>query len=414
MKAYHKRIIENIFSLGLINGINLIIPLVTLPYLIRTIGIDNYGSYSIVYAMLQYGILFSNYGFGFSSTQAIAQNRENSERVSIIVISTLMARLMIMVGVSVIMGIICVFFYSKEYLIMYFCGLGMILGDVMNPVWLYQGMEKMKFLAIINLVSKSIFTLLIFIFIKDVSDYPLVTLLNSIGYLVAGIFSLLWGYKMFSLHWMKPKVMHIKEQYKSGWYIFLSTISMNLYRNSNVFVLGFFLSPGLVGIYSGAEKVIKAFQAIVSPIANALFPYVARSFRTQDRQGQWRSIKKFTAYISIFLLFLSLCAFFSATFTNKILLDRLDNKAVLLIKLMSPVIIFGGLNYILGIVGLVNANEKKAFFHFVMISGLISIGFLLSTVTNLGVFSGGISMTLCEIILFIMCIGYWIKIKTKS
>lgn len=414
MQKSHKRIIENIFSLGLINGINLLIPLVTLPYLIKTVGIDNYGAYSIVYAMLQYGILFSSYGFGFSTTQQIAQNRDDSTLVSNIVNATIFARIMIMVAISLVMILICMIVYPREYLIMFLWGLGIVIGDIMNPTWLYQGMEKMRFMTIINLVSKTVFTALIFVFIKSKADYPYITLLNSIGYLVAGGVSLILAYKTFGLKPKMPRKDHVAHQLKAGWYIFLSTLSMNLYRNSNVFILGFFLPSGLVGIYAGAEKVIKAFQAIVSPVSNALFPYVARSFKNQTRIRQWHSIRKMSVYMGIFLLVLAATAYFSAPLTNKILLDDLDIGAIELIHIMCPVIFFGGLNYILGIVGLVNVGENKSFFHCVMSSGIASIAILFILIKPCGVNSAAISMTISEITLFIMCLWKWNIIKNYN
>lgn len=414
IQQHHKRIIENIISLGLINGINLLIPLITLPYLIRTVGIDNYGAYAIVYSMLQYGILFSSYGFSFSSTQAIAQNREDKYKVSTIVSATIIARILIMVLITLIIGLICVYIYPEEYILMYIWGIGMIVGDILNPTWLYQGMEKMKAMTIINLVSKLTFTFLIFIFIKNDTDYPYITLLNSVGFIIAGIVSLIWGYKKFDLKIIKPGLPHIKEQFKSGWYIFLSTLSMNLYRNSNVFILGFFVSPGVVGIYSGAEKIIKAFQAVVSPIANALFPYVSKSFKSQNKISQYNSIKQMSKYLSTILLIFSLIAYFSAPLANKILLDNASMDAIKLIRIMTPVIFFGGLNYILGIVGLVNAEEKKSFFHFVMCSGILSILFLLISVKWIGAVSASISMTISEVVLFMMCVWKWRKIRSNK
>lgn len=414
MHKSHKQIIENIFSLGLINGINLLIPLVTLPYLIKTVGIGNYGAYSIVYAMLQYGILFTAYGFSFSTTQQIAQNRENLDEVTKIMNATLISRILIMLAYIIVMGTVCLIAYPKEYFIMYLWGLGIVLGDILNPTWVYQGMEKMRFMTVINLISKTIFTVLIFVFIKHTEDYPYITLLNSVGYLMAGGISLIMAYRTFDLSFKFPSRSDIVHQFQSGWYIFLSTISMNLYRNSNIFILGFFLSPSLVGIYSGAEKVIKAFQAIVYPISNALFPYVARSFIIQNRSQQWRSIRKMGLYMGTFLLILSAGAYFTAPLTNKLLLDDMDLGAVKLIRILTPVIFFGGLNYILGIVGLVNAGEKKAFFRCVMISGIASVIILLLLVTPCGVNSGGIAMSTCEIILFVMCIWEWHISRKKS
>ncbi|MDE6285294.1 MAG: oligosaccharide flippase family protein, partial [Bacilli bacterium] len=211
MKETYKRVIENIISLGIINGINFMIPLVTLPYLIKTIGINNYGAYSIVYSMLQYGILFTAYGFGFSSTQQIAQNREEVDIVNRIVNATLFSRLAIMIIFIIIMGFICLIVYPKEYFIMYLWGLGIVLGDILNPTWLYQGMEKMKYMTIINLVCKSVFTILIFVFIRRESDYIYITLLNSIGYIIAGGISMFLGYRLFNIKLFLPKQKHIFE-----------------------------------------------------------------------------------------------------------------------------------------------------------------------------------------------------------
>ena len=409
----HKRIIENIFSLGIISGLNILIPLVTLPYLIRTVGIDNYGAYAIVYAMIHYGILFSSYGFSYSTTQQIAQNRDNKEVINHIVHATLTARILIMLIISLIMGIVCIIVYPIQYFIMYLWGLGMIIGDILNPIWLYQGMEKMRFMTIVNLISKSVFTALIFIFIRKESDYPYITLLNSIGYIIAGSVSLIMAYRYFDLHPLIPKRCHIIHQFKSGWYIFLSTISMTLYRNSNVFILGFFLPSGLVGIYDGAEKVIKAFQVIINPVSSALFPHIARSFKNRSFSLQWQTIKRLSKIMSILLILLSGIAFFTAPLANRILLDNQETGAIELIRIMTPVIFFGGLNYILGIVGLVNAGEKKSFFHCVMTSGISSILLLLILVKPFGLYSGGIAMVICELSLFIMCMCVW-KRKINS
>lgn len=405
MQKSHKRLIENIFSLSLLNGINMIIPLVTLPYLIKTIGIANYGSYSIVYAMIQYGILFSAYGFSFSTTQQISINRDNIETVSAIFGSVIVARLMIAIVAMIIMAIICIAAFDSKYFLMYLLGLGMIIGDILNPTWLYQGMEKMRFMTIINFISKTLFTVLIFIFIRNQSDYLYVTLLNSCGFLIAGFISCIIGIKYFKLSLKLPKFTHIKDQLKNGWYIFLSTICMTLYRNSNIFILGFFLSPAMIGIYSGAEKVIKAAQAVTTPISNALFPFVAKSFADSPIKRKFHLIRKLSMAVGIMVLIISLGTFFGTPIIVKVLLSDIGYKAELLIKIMTPVIFFGGLNYILGIVGLVNLNHQKTFFHYVMISGVLSFIVLIFFAKGYGIYAAGWSMVLTEVLLFFLCLS---------
>lgn len=377
-------------------------PLITLPYLIKVIGIKNYGAYSIVFAMIQYVILISAYGFGYSTTKQISQNRDNIKLINDIFNATLISRIIIAIIVILPMYFVCRLFYPIEYTQMFLWGLGMVIGDVLNPVWLYQGMEKMRFMTIVNLISKVLFTLLIFVIIRKESDYVLVTLLNSLGFIVSGIVSFIFASKIFKMRLYFPDVFHIKSQLRNGWYIFLSTISMNLYRNSNIFILSFFVDEAIVGIYSGAEKVIKASQAVVNPISNALFPYVAKSFTSASTANKLSMIFRLCKYMTIFLIGLALGTYIFAPFINSLLLDNVDG-AVVLIKIMCPVVLLGGLNYIIGIVGLVNLNAQRSFFIYVTISGIISIIMLLFATPIIGVKAAAYSMSLSELILFCLC-----------
>ena len=52
-------------------------------------------------------------------------------------------------------------------------------------VWFFQGIEKMKFVTLINVLAKVIFTVLVFIFIKSESDYLKVPIFNSLGFIVS-------------------------------------------------------------------------------------------------------------------------------------------------------------------------------------------------------------------------------------
>ena len=52
----------------------------------------------------------------------------------------------------------------------------------------------MRFITIVNVISKSIFTVLIFVLIKDESDFQYIILLNSFGSIAAGIVSTLIAY----------------------------------------------------------------------------------------------------------------------------------------------------------------------------------------------------------------------------
>ena len=73
---------------------------------------------------------------------------------------------------------------------LYFITFGMVVGSVIYPVWLFQGMEKMKYITYLDVWIKGFFTLCIFLFVNEPEDYIIVPLLTSLGFMVAGVIAL--------------------------------------------------------------------------------------------------------------------------------------------------------------------------------------------------------------------------------
>lgn len=404
MFRQHEKLIKNIFSLSVLQLLNMAIPLVTLPYLMSVVGMSCYGSYSIAYSLIQYIILISTYGFSFSSTRSISIKRDDKTEVSQIFCSTILARLILsVVSTLIITGVIFLLYNKHDIWIMVALGLGIVIGDILNPVWLYQGMEEMKYMTIINFICKFLSTLLIFIYIKEESQYIYIILFNSIGYLASGVLSSYIAIKRFGLTIKIPGWSNIMHQLKDGLHIFLSTIFMNLYRNSNILILGIFLNEYMVGIYAGAEKITKTAQSIANPISTALYPNMSSYMNKNSLEASLGKLKKILVMMSIVLLAISASIYVAAPLINKLMLDDIDIMSTHLIRAMIPVIMFGGLNYILGIVGLTNLGYKDFFLKAVIISGITSIAIVFGGVNSVGCYSGAIAMCTSEIILFILC-----------
>lgn len=407
----HIGLIESFISLSVLNGINIILPLITLPYLVQTIGLSRYGAYSIVYTILQYVLLISAYGFNYTTTKQIAQNRNNIDSIRVIFISTILARLLISIPAIIVGLLLVVELYTYDYYLMYIGGIGIILGDILNPVWLFQGYEKMRYMIFANLICKVLFTLCIFIFVRYEDDYIYITILNSAGFIISGIVTFIMAFRVFDIKFVKIAFKDIVFQIKEGRSIFLSTIFMNVYRNSNIFILGFFISDYNVGIYSAAEKVVKAVQSVAAPISNALFPHLSSSFKGKSKKECALHILSLNKKIGVVFLAIAFLLFYTSGIINQLLFDNTDPKISELIRYMSPVILIGGMNYLLGIAGLVNMDCNNYFLKSVTISGIASLLLLIFTVPILNFYSGAISMIMAECILFIFCL---IKIKKLS
>lgn len=411
MQSRNRKLLENILSLSMLQVLNFSIPILLLPYLLNIVGKSYYGSYIVAYSMIQYVLLISAYGFGFTATKQISQNRNNNHIISIICNSVIIARFILAFISYFPLLLICYFCFGKVYSIMMFMGCGIVIGDILNPVWLFQGMEDMKYMTVVNFVCKVVIAFLFFIIIHEPSDYIYIIAIDSLAYFVSGIFSLYLSVKTFKFRLFIPSKRSIFFQLKDGWYVFITTIFQTLYRNSNVILMRFFVSDAIVGIYAGAEKIIKAAQSITSPISVAFFPNLANRFKDETLAANKRTILNLSKYMFFVFLFITICLFVSSSFINDIFLNGQEDGTTEIVKLMSPVVLFGGLNYLIGVSGLINLGKKKEFLRNVVVSSMFSIICLLGTVSNYGAFSGAISMLLSEVILFLLCIRTIIIIK---
>lgn len=401
----YKGLIENFFSLSILNGLNVLLPLVTLPYILNVVGKANYGAYSYVYVIVQYVILFSSYGFNFSATKQISQCRDDIQEVSRIYSAVTACKGLIAVLVSIIILLSSrIVFKDHIGTLMFLFGLGMVVGDVFTPVWLFQGMEQMKYITIVNASSKILFTVLIFILIRQSEDYQLLVLLNSCGYLLAGALSLLLVRRQFCLRIHRVGWADIFSQLKVGSAVFGSTFGINLYRNANVIILKQFVTDDVVGLYSAAEKVIKGFQSLISPVVQALFPHLSLRFKGQSVASNMRLLRRIAIPFASVVLIVTVGVYVFAPFISDILCGKSFSECVPFIRIMTLVIFFGEINYLVGIVGLINMGGQHYFFRAVIVTGLFSILFMALMTPRYGGDTAAWAMSLSEILLLLLCL----------
>ena len=186
---------------------------------------------------------------------------------------------MLLVLLSFFALILTIIFIPKirENYIVFLLSFLMCVGNAIYPVWFFQGMERMKYITFLNILSKTIFLVLIFIFVKHQSDYIIVPLLNSLGFLVAGFIGFYFAVKEFGISLYIPRWSTIKQHFKYSSEFFMTQVSVSLYTNTNTVCLGFVGSEFMVGLYVAAEKIYAAINGLKGPLVTALYPFVTRN-----------------------------------------------------------------------------------------------------------------------------------------
>lgn len=415
-KIYNKDIlslINNFFSLSILNVINYAFPLILIPYLTKVLGVENFGKYVFSFAIIQYATLFVSYGFDYSATKYVSINRENKNKLSSIFINVLTLRILISLICTIIIYVTCeIIFDNSHDKKLYLNGIGVFIGYALNPLWFFQGMEKMKFVTIINFISKLVSTLLVFIYIKDKNSLELVNLFFSVASLISGILSIFLAAYIFNLKLITPKLIELKKHLFEGWSLFLSTIFMSMYRETNVLMLGAFTDYKIVGYYSAAEKIIKAIQSVISPFTSILYPFFGRKLNNINEKDKILTVFfKFTKYYSLLIFILVILLYLFSNFIIFNVFGSNYTNSVLNFKILILVVFFGGLNYLLGIVGLINLGFEKEFTSSVFISSFVSILLGYFLIKNFKDIGASLTMVITETLLFSLILYKYFKNK---
>lgn len=307
-----KRLLSNFFSLSVLQGANYILPLITLPYLVRVLGVEYFGLLAFATATVTYFQILTDYGFDLTATREISIHRDNKEKV-IEIFSSVMTIKFILMFVSFFLFSILVFSFEKfsKDALVYFLTFGTVVGQVLFPVWFFQGMERMKYITYLNILSKVIFTIAIFVFVQEQSDFYLVPLLTSIGFLVAGIWSLYLVRKEFGVSFEFQTYFTIKKYFIDGWDVFVSRIFVSLYTTINIFLLGLFTNNTIVGYYAIAEKIVNAVGGLFTPANQTIYPYMAKMYVNQKEKFFSFTKKVGFSFLVIGLVLFMLLALFS-------------------------------------------------------------------------------------------------------
>lgn len=388
----YQRLIKNFTSLSVLQIANYIFPLVVLPYLVRVLGPSKYGLINFAAAFIGYFSLICDYGFNLSGTKTISVNRTDKEKLSNIFSSIIIIKILLLViafSIFLLLIFIIPFFSNDQNL--YLIYFGIVIGNLLFPLWFYQGIEQMKYITFIQVSFKSLLLILIFILIKKENDYLLLAALYSSAQIAAGLAGQFIAYLKFGIRFKIPSKEFLFEQLSAGWHMFLSMISINIYTTSNTFVLGLFASNSVVGYFAAADKIRIAFQGVQSVISQTVFPYTNKLFK-ESKIKFISFIKKLLIIESSIGIIVSVILFVFADLTTSILLGNKFAETAQLLRIISVLPLLISISNVFGIQTMISAGFEKNFnvvigfaavVHLIILFTLIPVYFAVGTTTAL-------------------------------
>jgi PST family polysaccharide transporter len=307
-----RRLADNVASLFLLQGLTTILPLLTVPYLVRTLGANRFGALAFAVATMQQLVILTDFGFNFSATRYIAIHREDTDLVNRCFSAVMTAKLTLLTASGVLMAGLLAWvpkFHAEWPL--FAVSFLMVLGNVLFPYWIFQGLERLRFVAIATSIARVVMTALIFILVHGPQDTLRAAFLQTSSFLVSAAIALPMLAAIFPL---RPRIAawaDIRLHVRDSIHPFLANFMGSLIGASSVMFLGFYKSMEVVGGYAAMEKVARAEVMGFTPVTQALYPYLSHKFSRSHTEGRRALLRSALALLAIAGVTLATVAIFA-------------------------------------------------------------------------------------------------------
>ena len=389
-----KSLIGSFLSLSILRGGQLVIPLITLPYLVNTIGLTKFGLISYATALGMYFAAVIQYGFQITATRDIARAKLAGDEndISQIYSLTFFSSLALsFISFLVFAGIVALVPSFSQYSILYFIVFLFLTSESIFPVWLFHGLEEMKYITYVNLSFKVLNLICILLFIKVENDYMLVPILNLIFSFCSLIVSLYIIRFKFKLRFILPNIHEVFSNLNVNRHAFITQFAPNLYNNTTSFLLGLYFGNTVVGIYTAAIRIVEVFMSFGRIFVSTFLPFLSR------KSDKFKSFLIFMLVVgAVFTLLLALGSDFIAEyFYND------DGSIGNYIMLLSPWVFFIYARNAIGVNYLMLNGHEKLYSNIILYSSIFSFVVALYLIPNYEI-NGAISIIVFSSVLMFL------------
>lgn len=369
--------------------VNIIFPLVMMPYLSRILGTDGIGIYSYTYSITQYFIIAGTIGLALYGSRQIAYTRDNKDIMSRNFWSIIIIRI-IMGGLATVLYA-SIFWNTQTYKEIYMIQTINIVAAMTDISWLYIGLEDFKKIVTRNLIVKLIGVCLIFVLIKSRSDLNLYVLINALMVLLGNL--VMWIYLPSIVKKIRFRIKDITAHLAPAIKLFIPQISIQVYVVLDKSMLGWLANVDEVGLYTQSEKLIKAGLVLVTAIGTVMMPRMSNIFSCGDKETMDRFLNitlRGVAYVAIPM------SIGITSISNGLVpwfLGSGFETATYLMMALAPITFFIAMSNVMGMQYLIPSNRIKDFtasvtggaiinlvLNYILIPSLKALGACISTV----------------------------------
>jgi O-antigen/teichoic acid export membrane protein len=259
----------------IVQFIGYFIPLILAPYVSRTLGSSGVGNYTYAFSFASYFTLFIDFGFLNYGTKTIAENRKNANEIKTISWSILLARFLILIVATMVFLWSSNFDFIKKDINrnIFLSFILLLVGNALDLKFLFQGLEKIRFLSLITVTVNVVYLVLVFMVVKNPEDLLLYTVLKTMVVLVTSIISFISQLGIIGRPHLDFK--YIGKLFKFSSIYFIPSIVTKITPLIDTTMIGTLSSTSQVAYYEQANKIKILIASIIYAVAPIILSRVA-------------------------------------------------------------------------------------------------------------------------------------------
>ena len=364
--------LQNAVALYGVQIANIFLPLVTVPYLARVLRPEGWGFVVFAQTVSLWLTLIMEYGFMYSATRDVARHSGEPEKLRQIAADVTGAKLLLSLfsaAAAVVLWLAVPLFHENAtYLV---GALWLAIAQGLNPMWYFQGIERMRLPALCDVLGRVAYTICTFLWIRTPADAPRVLLYQALS-ITGSLAVLLW--LMFRVTGIpSTSFRQVSATLRNAWHFFLFQAVTNLYMKANTFILGLVLSPALAAFFSGPEKLIRSGLSLTGPINQILYPRLS-SLVKHDFAAARRLVIGGSLLFAAFGTTAALATFAAAPWIVRAVFGPGYEEAVPVLRLLALICPFSAVSSVLGIRWMFPLGLERLFNRIVVAGAILDVG----------------------------------------
>ncbi len=284
-KILKSEVFSNGVYLYILQIFNTIIPLLTLPYITRILGAGQYGIFSKSLNYITYCQTFVEYGFTLTGTKEISLCDSKEGRNKIFSRITYSKILLLFILIPIVAVLSFTITKNKAQTICLVILALMLFAEVFTQTWFFQGIQYMRPIMFISLISRTISTVCIFIFVKSFEDVLVYAAFYVASNLITALLGTIVAMKKFQIRFTSVDKDDILFTLKDGWPLFTTSFASKICSGFAITTLAFFCADEIIGGYSSVQKIPYILVMMFAPIGQAIYPFICRLYAEDVNKG---------------------------------------------------------------------------------------------------------------------------------